>query len=269
MTTIDLIARSRWTVWDGGALTRRELANLRRHPGDVVASAVVAGVMVLVFGYIFGSAISVPGGNYRAFLMPGLFGMTAVTGILVSANQIATDVDTGVMDRFRSMPMARAAVPVGRTAADLIACVPGLVITVAIGLLVGWRPRGGMLATLAAFGLILLMRYALSWAGTLLGLMVSARTADALVPLMFPVTMLSNSFVPTAGLPTPLRVISEWNPVSALVASCRRLFGAPAVTVNSASWPLERPYELTIGWSLLLLVIFVPLCVRRFSRLGR
>lgn len=225
--------------------------------------------MVVVFGYIFGSAISVPGGKYREFLMPGLFAMTAVSGVLVSTNLIAADVDAGVMDRFRSMPMARGAVPLARTTADLLTCVPGLAITVGIGLLVGWRPHRGPLAALAAFGLILLLRYALSWAGTLLGLLVSARTADGLVPLIFPVTMLSNSFVPTAGLPAPLRVAAEWNPVSALVASCRRLFGAPAVTATASSWPLERPFALTLGWSALLLAVFIPLCARRFHQMGR
>jgi ABC-2 type transport system permease protein len=267
--TVEFVNRIGWTARDGVALTRRELTYLRRHPGELVAAVAMPAVMILVFGYIFGSAISVPGGNYREYLMPGLFGMTAVSGVMVSATLVSTDVDTGVMERFRSMPMARAAVPLGRTAADLLTCVPNLVITVGLGLAAGWRPRHGVPSALIAFGLILLGRYALSWAGTLLGLMVSARTADAMVPMIFPVTMLSNSFVPTSGLPTPLRVISEWNPVSALVASCRRLFGAPGLATTRPGWPLAHPYAMTVGWSLLLLAIFVPLCVWRFNRAGR
>jgi ABC-2 type transport system permease protein len=132
------------------------------------------------------------------------------------------------MDRFRSMPIARSAVPFGRTAADLMGAAVGVAIMALIALLVGWRAHNGLAATLGAFGLVLLLRYAVSRIGTWVGLSVTSQTADSLVPLVFPVTMFSNSFVPTTGMPAWLRLIADWNPISALVAACRELFGNPS-----------------------------------------
>ncbi|GAB3421240.1 ABC transporter permease [Flindersiella endophytica] len=264
------IGRLGWTLRDGWTLTCREFGHLRRKPGELLTAVVVPGLMVLLFGYVFGSAIGVPGGgNYREYLLPGLFAMVAASGVLVSTTQIAHDVDAGVMDRFRSMPMARLAVPFGRTTGDLFAAIPGMVIMVLIGLLVGWRAHGSWAETAAAFGLIVLLRYALSWAGVVLGLSVSARAAEDMVPLIFPVLMLSNAFVPTEGMTPWLRAIADWNPISALVAACRELFGNPGAAQAHASLPLQHPILVTLGWSLALLVIFVPLATWRFHKAGR
>ena len=226
--------------------------------------------MVLLFGYVFGSAITVPGGGgYREYLMPGLFAMSAIAGVMASALLISKDVAEGVMDRFRSMPIARSAVPFGRTAADLLGAAVGVAIMALIALLVGWRAHNGLAATLVAFGLVLLLRYAVSWIGVWVGLSVTPQTADSLVPLVFPVTMISNSFVPTTGMPAWLRLIADWNPISALVAACRELFGNPTVLAAHASLPLRHPVATTIGWALLILVIFVPLSTRRHQAAGR
>jgi ABC-2 type transport system permease protein len=258
-----------WTLRDGWTVTRRELGHIRRDPGQLVAAVVFPAVMVLLFGYVFGSAIGVPGGgNYREYLMPGLFAMAAVAGVMASALLISKDVAEGVMDRFRSMPASRAAVPFGRTAADLLSCAVGTLVMAIIGLLVGWRAHHGLSSTLAAFGLILLLRFAVSWIGVWVGLSVTPQTADSLVPLVFPVTMISNSFVPTTGMPAWLRLVADWNPVSALVAACRDLFGNPTVLAAHASLPLRHPVAATIGWSLLLLLVFVPLSVRRYQSAG-
>ncbi|HEV8166784.1 MAG TPA: ABC transporter permease, partial [Actinomycetota bacterium] len=175
----------------------------------------------------------------------------------------------GVMDRFRSMPMARSAVPFGRTAADLLGAAIGVAIMAGIALLVGWRAHHGLAATLAAFGLILLLRYAVSWIGVWVGMSVTPQTADSLVPLVFPVSMISNSFVPTAGMPPWLRLVADWNPISALVAAYRGLFGNPTVVTAHASFPLRHPVAMTIGWSLLILLIFVPRSTRRHQAAGR
>jgi len=148
----------------------------------------------------------------------------------------------GVMDRFRSMPIARSAVPFGRTAADLLGAAVGVAIMALIALLVGWRAHNGLAATLGAFGLVLLLRYAVSWIGTWVGLSVTPQTADSLVPLVFPVTMISNSFVPTTGMPAWLRLIADWNPISALVAACRELFGNPTVLAAHAAFPCGIPW---------------------------
>jgi ABC-2 type transport system permease protein len=259
-----------WLLRDGWTITCREFGHIRREPGELIGAVVFPGVMVLLFGYVFGSAIKVPGGgNYREYLLPGLFAMTAIAGVMASALFVSKDVAEGVMDRFRSMPVARSAVPFGRTAADLLSSMIGIAIMAGIGLMVGWRAHNGIAPTLAAFGLILLLRYAVSWVGVYIGMAVTPQTADSLVPLVFPVTMVSNSFVPTAGMPAWLRLIADWNPISGLVAACRDLFGNPTVVTAHASFPLRQPVATTICWSLLLLLIFVPLSTRRYQRTTR
>ncbi|WP_141575239.1 ABC transporter permease [Actinomadura sp. WMMA1423] len=263
--------RLRWALTDGITLIGRELGHLRQAPGELVAALIFPAVMVVLFGYVFGSAISVPGGgDYREYLMPGLFAMVTFTSMMAVTLRVATDASRGVMDRFRSMPMARSAVPFGQTGAEILSGVLSLVIMAVAGLLVGWRAREGIWHTAEAFLLLALMRYALSWAGCYLGLVVkNEQTADQLIPLVFPVTMLSNSFVPTAGMPAVLRVIADWNPVSALTAACRGLFGNPGAPSGDLAWPLAHPVAATIGWSLLLLAVFAPLSVRTYRVRGR
>jgi len=259
-----------WMLRDGWTITRREFGHVRRDPGQLIAAVIFPAIMVLLFGYVFGSAIKVPGGGgYREYLMPGLFAMSAIAGVMASALLISKDVAEGVMDRFRSMPMARSAVPFGRTAADLLGAAIGVAIMALIALGVGWRAHNGLAATLTAFGLVLLLRYAVSWIGVWVGLSVTPQTADSLVPLVFPVTMISNSFVPTTGMPAWLRLVADWNPISALVAACRELFGNPTVLAAHASLPLRHPVATTIGWALLILLIFVPLSARRHQAAGR
>jgi ABC-2 type transport system permease protein len=264
------MGRLGWALRDGWTLTRRELGHLRAEPGQLIGAVVFPCLLVLLFGYVFGSAISVPGGGgYREFLMPGLFAMTAVTGLGVSALRISRDVAEGVMDRFRTMPVSRLAVPFGRTAADLLSGALGVAIMAAVGLLVGWRAHHGLLPTAAAFGLILLLMYAVSWVSVSLGLMVSPATADGLIPIVFPISMLSNSFVPTAGMPAWLRTVTEWNPISALVAACRDLFGNPGAAAAHTAWPLAHPELAIVGWALLLIVVFAPLATWRYRTAGR
>ncbi|TMQ89977.1 ABC transporter permease [Actinomadura soli] len=265
--------RLRWTLTDGLTLIGRELSRLRQEPGELIGALIFPATMVVLFGYVFGSAITVPGGgNYREYLMPGLFAMVTFTATMAVTLRVATDASRGVMDRFRSMPVARSAVPFGQTGAEILSGVLGLAVMAAAGLLVGWRAHGGVWPTAEAFLLLALMRYALSWAGCYLGLVVrNEQTADQLIPLVFPVTMLSNSFVPTGGMPTVLQVIADWNPVSALTAACRDLFGNPGAPADGAglAWPLAHPVAATLGWSALLLAVFVPLSVRTYQRRGR
>ncbi|GAA4301423.1 ABC-2 type transport system permease protein [Actinomadura luteofluorescens] len=260
-----------WALTDGLTLIGRELGRIRQEPGELVAALIFPAIMVVLFGYVFGSAISVPGGgNYREYLMPGLFAMVTFTSTMAVTMRVATDASRGVMDRFRSMPMARSAVPFGQTGAEILNGVLGMVIMAVAGLVVGWRAHNGLWQTAEAFALLALMRYALSWAGCYLGLVVkNEQTADHLVPLVFPVTMLSNSFVPTGGMPKVLQVIAEWNPVSALTAACRELFGNPGAPAGDLAWPLAHPVPATLGWALLLLAVFAPLSVRTYRVRGR
>jgi ABC-2 type transport system permease protein len=265
------LVRLRWTLTDGVTLVWRNLAQLKSQPGELVGALVFPAVLIVLFGYVFGSAIKVPGGgNYREYLMPGLFAMTTVTSFMTTMVAVATDASRGVMDRFRSMPMARSAVPFGQVGGDILIGAVSMVVMIGCGLAVGWRIHEGLPRALAAFGLLVLLRYAISWAGVFCGLLVkNEETADQLVPLVFPVSMLSNSFVPTAGMPAWLRAISDWNPVSALVAACRGLFGNPGAVTADAALPLRHPVAATLIWSGALLAIFVPLTVHRFRTMNR
>ncbi|WP_426570942.1 ABC transporter permease [Aquihabitans sp. McL0605] len=264
--------RIRWTIADGWTVVRRNLDHLRAQPGEIAAELMFPALMVVLFGYVLGSAIRVPGGgNYRLYLMPGLFAMTAISGGISTMMSVASDQGRGVMDRFRSMPMARSAVLVGQTGADIILGVLAMLVMVGFGYLVGWHPTNGPGPAVAAFGLLVLFRYAVSWGGTLLGLTLKEETADKLIPLVFPITMLSNAFVPTENMPTLLRVLANWNPVSALVTACRQLFMGTASVPTSGSLPLplQHPVAASLLWAVVLLAVFVTLSVRRFKAAGR
>ncbi|MBW8482578.1 ABC transporter permease [Actinomadura parmotrematis] len=265
------VGRLRWTLADGLTLVGREFCRIRRHPGQLVAALVFPAIMVVLFGYVFGSAISVPGGgNYREYLMPGLFSMVTFTSLMAVTLKVAADASRGVMDRFRSMPTARSAVPFGQAGADMVGGLLALTIMVGAGLVVGWRPHRGLVPTAEAFALICLMRYALAWLGSWLGLMVrDEQVADQLGPLVLPFTMLSNSFVPTAGMPAWLRFLSDWNPCSALTAASRELFGNPGQAPGDGAWPVEHPVLAVLMWSAVILAVFVPLSVRTYRRRGR
>jgi ABC-2 type transport system permease protein len=261
------IRRWRSALLDGWTIMRRDIAHLRYTPSELAAELIFPAVMVILFGYVFGSAIRIPGGaNYRAYLMPGLFAFSQVTAIGVIALGTADDAARGVMDRFRSMPMARSAVAFGRTGASIATGILNLTVLSICGLIVGWRVNRGLLDAAAAFGLLLLTRYALSWLGAYLGLLVkNPTTADNLVPLSFPIAMLSNTFVPTGDLPVWLRYIAEWNPVSCLVGACRDLFGNPAAVSLHTSWALEHPVVATLVWAIVLICVFAPLATRRYA----
>jgi ABC-2 type transport system permease protein len=263
--------RVRWTLTDGATVVWRDLVQLKSQPGELIGALVFPAVMIVLFGYVFGSAIKVPGGgDYREYLLPGLFAMTTFFSIITTMLSVATDASRGVMDRFRSMPMARSAVPFGQTGGDLLIGMAGTVMMVGCGLAVGWRIHHGIGSALAAFGLLLLLRYSLSWVGVFLGLLVkNDETADQMTPLIFPLSMLSNSYVPTAGMPVWLRTIADWNPVSAAVAALRSLFGNPGAPTGHVALPLRYPVATTMLWSAVLLLVFVPLSVRRYRTLNR
>ncbi len=263
-----MLSRLRWALTDGWTIVRRDLWQLRSAPGQLVGALAFPVALVVMFGYVFGSAIAVPGNeNYREYLMPGLFGMVSVFGVAVNALAIAADKSKGVMDRFRSMPMARMAVPFGQAGADLVQGTLSVLLMAGCGLVVGWRAHHGVASTAAALGLILLFRYALSWVGVYLGLAVTnERSLDNVAPLIFPITMISNVFVPTGNMPAWMRTLANWNPISAMTAASRDLFGNPGAPIGHAVWPMEHPVAATLLWSGLLLASFVPLSVCQFRR---
>ena len=253
-------------VTDGAAAAERQLTRLRHDPTAIALTVGAPVLLVVIFGYIFGSAISVPGGGgYREFLVAGLYATTAAN-VLPSMIAMARDSGRGVVDRFRSLPIARVAVPFGQAAATAVYGLASFALMALCGLAVGWRIERGVGYALAALALLTVFQFAATWVGMYLGLVFSSEQAAGQASiLIFPVTILSNVYVPTSGMPPWLRAIADWNPVSALAAAIRDLFGSPQAPANGA-WALEHPVPATLAWAALLLAVFVPLCTRRFAR---
>lgn len=261
--------RAYWAVADCWNLVRRSLTHYQRQPAFILWTLGFPLVSVLLYGYVFGSAMKVPGGgDYREFLMPGMFTMTMAFGFMNTATAFATDAGKGVHDRFRSMPMAPSAVVTGRGVVDLITAGAELAILALTALLIGWRADGGPLASLAGFGLLLLLRFSLIWLGVWLGLVVPGpEQAGSLFAVAFPVTMISSVFVAPSLMPDWLGTVAAWNPVSATVTAIRELFGNPVA--SGGSWPEEHALLLSVAWPVAITLVCVPLAVRRFQRLSR
>jgi ABC-2 type transport system permease protein len=259
----------RSAIRDALVLTRRSLARIRREPETLMDVTVQPVIFILLFAYVFGSAIRIPsGGNYHEYLIGGMLGMGMAGTAPGTAVGLVTDMSTGLIDRFRSLPMSRAAVLAGRTAADLLTQLIGVAITAGLGLAIGWRVHTSAGDALAAFGLALLLGYAFSWAGACLGMVLrSPEAAQQLGFILFlPLTFISNVFVPTQGMPVWLRTVADWNPLSALAAACRHLFGNPDPAAAVPVWPMQHPELATIIWAVAILVAFAPLSVRLYRR---
>ncbi|GHG08094.1 MULTISPECIES: ABC transporter permease [Streptomyces] len=251
---------------EGSALVGRNLRRIRHAPAITVMTQTMPIVFLLFFGYVLGGALAVPGAEYRSFLVPGLLVATAAGGLMTGMFQAAQDTHRGVMDRFLTLPVSRAAVPLGQAVADLLVCAVGTVPMVLVGLAMGWRVEGTALEALGAFGLLLLFRFATTWAGILLGrVSESEEAAGQLGSATFMLPLLSNAYIPTDGMPGWLRTLAEWNPISAVATAVRALFGnAPVPT--GAAWPVAHPVAGSLLWSLGLLAVLVPLAVRRYAR---
>jgi ABC-2 type transport system permease protein len=271
-TPASLPLRFRRAVSDGLTMAARDLARLRHTPGLAVVSLLAPAGFLVIFAYLFGSAISLPGSGvsaeaYRNFLVPGIFATVAVTAMVATAGTVAEDSLRGVYERLRSMPCARYSLAFGRTASDFVVALFAMAVMAGCGLAVGWRARDGLGPALEAFGVLLLFGYALSWVGVSVGLALRSRDMVQQVgALLFGLPFYSAAFVPTGGMPFVLRDIAEWNPVSAVVVYCRGRFGNPGATIPGGAWPLQHPGTAAVGYSLLLLVLFVPLTVRKIGR---
>lgn len=261
--------RLRYVFEDGIVIAKRNVIKIKRVP-EVLMFVLVSPIMfVLLFAYIFGSAIDIPGGSYREFLIGGIFAQTVIFGSVFTGAGLAEDMQKGIVARFRSLPMSRAAVVFGRTASDVIYNVLSLVVMAGAGLLVGWRIHNGIASALAGFGLLLLFAYAISWIMAYVGLVVPGPEVVNNVSSMvlFPLTFIANTFVPSENLPTALRVFAEWNPVSAVTQAARELFGnIPPGTPDPTAWPLVNAELYTLAWIGLIIAIFAPLAVRQYEK---
>ncbi|NLU66697.1 ABC transporter permease [Streptomyces sp. HNM0574] len=254
-------------------MAKRNLIRMARIPEVVIFGLIQPVMFVVLFSYVFGGSITLPGAgidadSYREFLMAGIFAQTVTFATAGAGAGIAEDMHKGLVDRFRSLPMARGAVLTGRTLADLAQTALTLVVLAGVALLVGWRTHENALKILAGFGLLLLLGYAFTWIGALIGLTVrtpEAATSGGLIWL-FPLTFISNAFVPSQNMPSVLRHIADWNPFSATVQACRELFGniPPGYPVPDA-WPMQHPAIASLLWSLVIIALFRTLAVRKYK----
>jgi ABC-2 type transport system permease protein len=257
-----------WTLHDGWVVAKRDLLKVPRVPELLFFSIFQPIVFVLLFAYVFGGAIPVPGGGgYREYLMAGIFVQTIAFNSASTTVGIAEDMKHGVIDRFRSLPMAPSAVLLGRTTSDIVRGLLTLAVLMVTGVVVGWRIHNGVLAAFAAIVLLVAFGFAMSWVAAWIGLyMPSPEVANtAGIVWLFPVTFLSNAFVPLRGMPQWVQFIAEWNPISSVVLACRELFGNPT-GIPTDAWAQQHPLAYSVIAILVLLAVFVPLAVRKYAK---
>ncbi|MDX3588467.1 MULTISPECIES: ABC transporter permease [Streptomyces] len=257
------------SIRDSLVVAKRNLIRMSRIPEMVIFGLIQPVMFVVLFSYVFGGSMNVGGTTdpavYREFLMAGIFAQTVTFATAGAGAGIADDMHKGLIDRFRSLPMARGAVLTGRTLADLVQTALTLAVLAVVALLVGWRTHTSFGEVLGAFGLLLLLGYAFTWVGALIGLSVrtpEAATSGGLIWL-FPVTFISNAFVDSSRMTPWLQHVADWNPFSATVQACRQLFGNPGVSPSDA-WPMQHPVWASLIWSVLIIVMFRTLSVRKY-----
>jgi ABC transporter DrrB family efflux protein len=258
--------RSKWFLADSVEIARRNLAHVRQIPEKLIDVTLQPLMFVLLFGFVFGGVIGVPGGDYHEYLIGGILVQTIAFGLVGPATALATDLTEGIVDRFRTLPMSRSAFLVGHLIAALAATCVSLAVLGLSGLMIGWRIHAGVLSALGGFGLLLIFAFVMLWVGALIGVLV--RSPDAVMGIaflvVFPMTFLASTFVPLAGLPSGLRLIAEYNPVSSLAAATRELFGNPTALPADLPWTLAHPVASSLLWCTGLLAVAVPLTLRRF-----
>jgi ABC-2 type transport system permease protein len=256
---------------DGLIVMWRNLKRIPRIPELAIFAVLQSIMFVLLFAFVFGGAIPLPGGgSYREYLMPGIFAQTIVFAAATTAIGMADDINKGIIDRFRSLPMARSAVLSGRTLSDVVYNGGILIVLMLSGLAVGWTVHTGILELFAGIGLLLLFAFAMSWIGVWLGLGVPTVEVAQQVAFttIFPITFVSNVFVPIETLPDFLKPVAEWNPTSTLTASLRQLWGNPNPFVTE-SFPSREPILVTLAWVVVIIAVFAPLGVRRYRSMSR
>ncbi|MFB6711349.1 MULTISPECIES: ABC transporter permease [unclassified Streptomyces] len=256
-----------WAVSDSWTMTRRELAHWARQPVRIVVGLVFPVMLLLMFNYLVGGGQGVDGDNTE-FLVPGMLALTMAFGLESTMIAVTQDLDKGVIDRFRAMPMVSGSVLVGRSVADMLQSVAALVVMTGVGYAVGWRWHHGPAAALGAVGLLLLLRFAMLWTGIQLALVAGKpELVQAVQILVWPVGFLSNVFATPDSMPGWLGAAVEWNPMSATATAVRGLFGNPGGA--GGTWASDHAELLAVVWPLVLLAVFFPLAVRRFARIGR
>jgi ABC transporter DrrB family efflux protein len=250
-------------------MVKRNLIHTKRMP-EMLSDVTVQPIMfVLLFAFVFGASIANTGGaSYREFLLPGIMAQTIVFTAFVVAAGITADVEKGIIDRFRSLPIRRSSVLIGRSVAGLIHSSIGIVVMTITGLCIGWRIRGSAVEAVLAFALMLVFGFGMVWFGILVGSMMRSVEAvnGVMFTVLFPITFLANTFAPTGPMPTWLRVTAEWNPVSSLAQATRELWGNGPVAPPEAQLPLHHPILATVLWSLVITAVLAPFALRAYGR---
>ncbi len=259
-----LVAQSMTVVW-------RNLLHIKRMPEMLLDVTIQPVMFTLLFAFVFGGSIAVRGAEYREFLLPGIMAQTIVFSCFVVAVGLTADLSKGIVDRFKSLPMSRASVLVGRSISSLIHSSIGIFVMSLTGLAIGWRMREGFANAALAYGLLLLFGFSMIWVGIWVGSLFQSVEAvqGAIFTLVFPLTFVANTFAPTVGMPTWLRFIAEWNPVSSLAQACRDLWGNGDSALPDAALPLQHPEIATVLWSIVITLIFAPLALAAFQRRSR
>lgn len=261
--------RRRRRLSDVAVLTGRNFAHIAREPLRLSDATIQPVLFTLLFVYVFGAGVALAGGgSYTQFAIAGLLAMNLTTSAIGTAVGLSDDLSTGLIDRFRTLPMWKPAVLVGRSLADLMTAALCTAFVVATGLIVGWRIDGSFGDAVAGFALFLLFSYALSWVCACIG--TTSRDAESSQGLgliiLFPLAFVSNAFVPTTHMPAVLRAVADWNPVSAVTAAARNLFGNPNPSATIHAWPMQHPVLATLAWSVALIAVFAPLAVMLYRR---
>ena len=261
LTTTGTLQQSLTMVW-------RNLKHIRRMP-EMLADVTIQPVMfVVLFAFVFGGSIQTDASSYREWLLPGIMAQTMAFSSFVVAVGLTADIDRGIVDRFRSLPISRSSVLIGRSLSSLIHSSIGIVVMSATGLAIGWRIRNGVVDAVLAYGLLLLFGFAMIWVGILVGSWL--RSVEAvngfMFTVMFPITFLANTFAPSERMIPWLRTVAEWNPISALVQAQRELWGNSPAAPADAAWPLQHPVAVSIGWSVLIAAFVAPLALRAYAR---
>jgi ABC-2 type transport system permease protein len=256
------------TLADGAVVAKRNLIKIKRVPDILVWTLMSPIMFVVLFAYVFGSSIKIPGVSYREYLIAGVFVQTVIFGSTFTGVGLADDMTKGIIDRFRSLPMARSAVLVGRTTSDIGFNSASIFVMSMTGLIVGWRIRTSPVSAIGGFLLLLLFAYAMSWILAFVGLKVGRVEVvnNASFMFIFPLTFIANTFVRSDFLPGPLRTFAEWNPVSSVAQAVREAFGNTGNLPRPHVWSLENPVLYTLIWVSAILAFFIPLSVRHYKR---
>lgn len=255
-------------VHDVVALTRRNLVHISREPLQLSDVTVQPVLFTLLFVYVFGSGVPISGGSYKDFAIAGLLALNLTTSAIGTAVGLSTDLNGGVIDRFRTLPMWRPSVLVGRTLSDLLSATVCVTMVLLTGLAIGWRPHASVGSFLGGVGVFLLFSYALSWGTACLGIISKgAETAQSIgLIILFPLAIVSNALVPTKGMPGWLQAISNWNPVSAVTAAARDLLGNPNPSTSISAWPMQHPLAAALLWSAAIIAVCAPLAAVLYRR---